>query len=66
MSEREANRAAMPIITAIIDELRAAGFPPRVIHAKEGGCELGTVPVLDPDKTFTIPPRYRMNSKGTT
>ena len=44
------NRTAMPIVTAFVDELRAAGLNPRITYACEAGREVGRR-----DDSVTVP-----------
>lgn len=50
------NRAAMPTIAALVDELRAQGLELRVIYASENGKTLGKKP--EHREVFDIPKDY--------
>lgn len=54
---KEDNRRQMPTVAALVDELRAQGFAPKVIYAKENGREVGTQPAYR--EVFQIPKDYR-------
>lgn len=54
------NRAAMPNVAAIVDELRAQDLAPKVLWAREGGLEIGQRPIFR--EVFEIPKGYRMES----
>lgn len=55
MSSSERNRAAMPTVAKLVDELRAQGLSPRVLWAKENGLEMGKRPNYR--EVFEIPRR---------
>jgi hypothetical protein len=55
---RDDNRARMPVIAALVDELRAQGLMVKVLYAKENGVELGRMPEYR--EVFDIPRRGRM------
>lgn len=47
------NRAAMPIVAAIVDELRAQGLSPKVVFASENGVTVGRRPRYE--NVFEVP-----------
>jgi hypothetical protein len=57
MTQAANNRAAMPTVAALVDELRAKGLEPRVIYASENGKTLGAKPQYR--EVFDIPQDYR-------
>jgi len=42
--KKDANRQAMPIIAAFVDEIRAQGVTVKVLYASENGRTVGTKP----------------------
>jgi len=48
ISERERNRARMPVVTRFVDALRRFDPEARVLYACEGGLELGAKPSSAP------------------
>jgi len=44
ISERDRNRARMPVVTRFVDALRRFDSEARVLYACEGGLELGVKP----------------------
>lgn len=47
---REANRAAMPLVTEMVDMIRASYPDAKVLWVKEGDREMGKRPELAPDE----------------
>jgi hypothetical protein len=43
-TERDRNRAAMPLVSAFVDEIREYDPSARVLYACEGGLTLGAIP----------------------
>lgn len=62
MSEVASNRAAMPAVAQLVDEIRAQGVSVRVIYAQEGGQERGRKP--EDKEVFDIPANYRKPAGG--
>lgn len=59
-AKRAARRAAMPIVSSIVDELERDGLSPRVIYASENGITVGKRPEYA--EVFEIPRGYLMPS----
>jgi hypothetical protein len=55
---RGSNRAQMPTVAAMVDEIRALGFPVKVTYARENGLTVGGR--IRDENAFTIPPGYLM------
>lgn len=60
MSDAQSNRAAMPTVAAIVDELRAHGVDVKVIWAEENGRQVGKRPTNE--NVFDIPANYGMTT----
>lgn len=57
---KQKNRALMPNLAALMDEMRLLDSDVRLVYGKDEatGHEIGQRPVIDESKTFTIPPDY--------
>jgi len=62
MSEAANNRAAMPQVADIVDQIRAQGLDVKVIYAAENGKELGRKPEYR--EVFDIPRDYLKPAGG--
>lgn len=58
---KDDNRARMPQIAAIVDQIRAQGIAVKVLYAKENGVELGKQPVYR--EVFDIPREWAQRAK---
>lgn len=57
-----ARRAAMPVVSALVNELRETFPDAAVIYAQENGITVGKRPCRE--NAFTIPPNYRKPAGG--
>ncbi len=60
MSARQSNRDAMPTVAAMVDEIRAQGFPVKVIYASENGLTVGAL--AKDENCFDVPKGYGMTT----
>lgn len=55
---KDANRAAMPGVAAIVDEFRAAFPDLKVVFSQENGLTIDRREPVNPDSVFQIPEGY--------
>jgi hypothetical protein len=58
---KDSNRSRFPTVAAFVDELRAQGFEPKVLWAREGNHEVGQRPKFA--EVFDIPRGYGLTAK---